>query len=343
MKKKFCAVLFVSALILSGCGMNDTLYKQVKKEVSFSNFTSTDIDLWKAARAEEKENLCVYEAKKQQVQEFLKKTDEQFPETHFQLYFPDAGKDANASDWQKLNQIMEKSIRNYDGSDAIEGSQTLYEEDMKRYLAMCEDLGYAGVSRLMDKDAEWPSTVVSRGVKFCMSVYPEGEWNAYDDYENGGKNGGKLVYNLEIKFSNLFGPKKYMDILENQAGGGFFASSVIQGGYVDRIHLQSSYDHPDIPYNKVINYYLKDGEPVQLETDIERHKDADGKPVFDEREKQGMTSLLAHMSGDEAAAETFVENFDLSGEKEGIIGSCRWQWKKVKYNVWKLIVSREDG
>ena len=142
MKKKICAIIFIAALALSGCGTNDALYRQAKKDIAaFSNFAKSDSKIWEVMEEKVQEDICLYETTREQIAEFLKMTDEFDPDGDFEFYFTDEGRKKSKSlKWKNLDKwTAEDGFRTEGG--CIIGMLEIRSDDMEQFLQNCEQLG----------------------------------------------------------------------------------------------------------------------------------------------------------------------------------------------------------
>ncbi len=331
----------LTVFLLTGCGSKDVVLQQAREQKA--EFVSSIYDFKQDEGTEKQPAVTVSEERCKQIaqlKEIVKKNKESGvgnssddEEEYDELL---------ATDWNKLEEV--KDLFSSSGLDGgVKGENYIYSpgeyrgdrEKMLSFIRELEAAGYSDLSSLfetMEKELKEDKrnggynalTVVRNGVKFMMSVMAS-QTIQKEEYDVDIQIPQKEEYGLDIQIplALLVTPTEYVDFMQGQVMDGFYPVSFRAGGFMDCLTLVSSWDEPENPYNKAVNFYLKDGKPIQLEVKAMKNK-REGSLLFSRREQETVAGLLAALTGDANASKAFATGMKVGKEKSGTIGKCQW-------------------
>lgn len=334
----------LTVFLLTGCGSKDVVLQQAKEQKA--EFVSSIYDFKQDEGTEKQPAVTVLEERCKQIaqlKEIVKKNRESVVG-----YSSDEEEDGEeyeellATDWNKLEEVKDLFCSNgLDGG--VKGENYIYalggywgdREKMLSFIRELEAAGYSDLSSLfetMEKELKedkknggyYELTIVRNGVQFMMSVIPSQTIQKEEyDVDIQIPQEGQYGLDIQIPLALLVTPVEYADFMQSQVMDGFYPVSFRAGGFMDCLTLVSSWDEPGNPYNKAINFYLKDGKPIQLEVKAMKNK-REGSLLFSGREQETVAGLLAALTGDASASKAFATGMEIGKEKSGTIGKCQW-------------------
>ena len=352
MNKKGIILVLCVGFLLTGCG-EDAVLKQAKAEKK--PFVDS---VYEVTWDEEKEPVPIVTRKESG--EFLNRLQDMLIEMDVygdNIFERDEKtKELLVPDWRDWNSVQERAF-SLSSEDAY-SSDEMDEEDSKfgniSGYYMFDDIIYTGkIEEVLNKLERLGVANLVAPFQTFAAEYEE-KRKQETEYLSLVRQGVEIIiiagadeYGLQIQIPKALirVPGKYEEFFRTRVKDGFYVGAINAGGYMDRLNFISSWNECDNPYNKCIDFYYKDGKPLELEIKMEKNPnsrvDTASTPLFTQNEKETMTNLVAEICGDETSAAAFVSDFVVGKEKEGTVGKCRWTLEK-KYGYEYLVLEEES-
>ena len=319
--KRIIVLGLMISILLTGCGVPDRVKEEmdkVKVEARFDKKFYNELKT-NAASAATKNNKVANsyrfsEEKKQQILQLYALITEKEEKKLLKEYYEYNELDSEGGyvELEKPGKELEKYLNQetYEINSMYTISFRMKKE--KEFINLLQELtklGYTELENCIPKDESTSDyDVISQGIKF----------NIYKVF-----NEDIFFMDISIKGTEVPSIPQFDTEMQKSLGEVFWNNSINVGGDIDCYVYTGSMNEKNNSYQKSIYIYVKDEKIIQMEIAVEGERKA-SQPYFSTQEQEALKKILAAMSQDEKAAETFLASVSADSPDKGEFGTCKW-------------------